>query len=95
MVKPQSLLAWQRVHVANMMAHSGQEWYSAVRKYNSGIHAALHVNGVAWWQNGHGVGLAIIKLRVRIPAFDPMPGNGNVMAACGKCRVVILSSNPE
>jgi len=37
LVTPQSLFAWQRVRVANMMAHSGQEWYNAVRMYNSGI----------------------------------------------------------
>jgi len=37
LVKPQSLFAWQRVRVANMMAHSGQEWYSVVRMYNSGV----------------------------------------------------------
>jgi len=40
LVKPQSLFAWQRVRVANMMAHSGQEWYNAVRMYNSGM---LHI----------------------------------------------------
>jgi len=35
-VSPHSLLAWQRVRVANMMSDSGREWYSKVRKYNSG-----------------------------------------------------------
>jgi len=35
-IKPQSLLAWQRVRVANMMANSGEEWYEEVRRYNSG-----------------------------------------------------------
>jgi len=38
LVTPQSLFAWQRVRVANMMAHSGQEWYNAVRMYNSGMY---------------------------------------------------------
>jgi len=37
LVKPQSLFAWQRVRVANMMAYSGYEWYHTVRMYNSGI----------------------------------------------------------
>ena len=37
LVKPQSLLAWQRVRVANHMAHSGKEWADAVSRYNSGI----------------------------------------------------------
>jgi len=36
LVMPQSLFAWQRVLVANMMAHSGHEWYNIVRMYNSG-----------------------------------------------------------
>ena len=36
LVKPQSLLAWQRVRVANAMAGSGREWYNAVKQYNSG-----------------------------------------------------------
>ena len=36
-VKPESLLAWQRVRAANMMAHNGQEWYKAVSQYNSGV----------------------------------------------------------
>ena len=37
LVRPQSLFAWQRVRVANMMARSGSEWYYTVRMYNSGI----------------------------------------------------------
>ena len=37
LVKPQSLFAWQRVRVANMMAHSGRQWYNTVRMYNSGM----------------------------------------------------------
>ena len=36
LVTPQSLFAWQRVRVANMMAHSGSEWYNVFRMYNSG-----------------------------------------------------------
>jgi len=35
-VTPQSLLAWHRVRVANMMAKSGRQWFHAVREYNSG-----------------------------------------------------------
>jgi len=37
LVKPQTLFAWQRVRVANMMAHSGHEWFNIVRMYNSGM----------------------------------------------------------
>lgn len=35
-VVPQSLLAWQRVRVANMMANGGKEWAEIFTKYNSG-----------------------------------------------------------
>jgi len=44
LVKPQSLFAWQRVRVANMMAHSGYEWYHTVRMYNSGIFTVMLCN---------------------------------------------------
>lgn len=36
-VQPQSLLAWQRIRMANMMAHSGKEWADVVSRCNSGI----------------------------------------------------------
>ena len=36
LVHPQTLLAWQRVRVANHMAHNGKEWYEAVKQENSG-----------------------------------------------------------
>ena len=35
-VAPQSLLAWQRVRAANMMANSGKQWADVFSKYNSG-----------------------------------------------------------
>lgn len=35
-VIPQSLLAWQRVRIANMMAHTGKEWVDIVARQNSG-----------------------------------------------------------
>ncbi|CAH1794924.1 unnamed protein product [Owenia fusiformis] len=37
-IVPESLLAWQRVRVANMMAHSGAEWAQAFKQYNSGTY---------------------------------------------------------
>jgi hypothetical protein len=37
-VVPGSLLAWQRVRVANMLASSGAEWASLVAQYNSGTY---------------------------------------------------------
>ncbi|XP_037370205.1 phospholipase B-like 1 [Talpa occidentalis] len=37
-VVPQSLLAWQRVRVANMMANGGKEWAEIFTRYNSGTY---------------------------------------------------------
>ncbi|XP_004713854.1 phospholipase B-like 1 [Echinops telfairi] len=37
-VVPQSLLAWQRVRVANMMAKDGRTWAEIFSKYNSGTY---------------------------------------------------------
>ena len=36
-VTPQSLLAWHRVRLANVMAHNGKEWGEVYKQYNSGI----------------------------------------------------------
>lgn len=36
LVVPESLLAWQRVRVANMMASDGKQWAEIFSKYNSG-----------------------------------------------------------
>jgi len=36
-VTPQSLLAWHRVRLANLMARSGEEWANVYKQYNSGI----------------------------------------------------------
>jgi len=41
LIVPQSLFSGQRVRVANMMANSGEEWFHAVRKYNSGSFSVL------------------------------------------------------
>lgn len=38
-VKPQSLLAWQRVRVASSMASSGSDWFSHFQRYYSGTYA--------------------------------------------------------
>lgn len=35
-VTPQSLLAWQRVRLANAMAQTGEQWANIFSKYNSG-----------------------------------------------------------
>ena len=38
LVKPQSMLAWQRVRIASVMAHSGKEWWEAVKTAASGTY---------------------------------------------------------
>lgn len=38
LLSPQTLLAWQRVRVANHLARNGQEWYEAVSYDNSGTY---------------------------------------------------------
>ena len=37
-VGPQSLLAWQRVRLANHMAANGSQWFDVVKRYNSGTY---------------------------------------------------------
>jgi len=37
-VTPSSLLAWQRVRMANMMSSSGQDWFFYISQYNSGTY---------------------------------------------------------
>ncbi|XP_015778026.1 PREDICTED: phospholipase-B 81-like isoform X2 [Acropora digitifera] len=37
-VSSNSLLAWHRVRLANMMAHSGKEWSDVYKQYNSGTY---------------------------------------------------------
>ncbi|XP_034367707.1 phospholipase B-like 1 [Arvicanthis niloticus] len=38
LVVPETLLAWQRVRVANMMAEGGKEWAQIFSRYNSGTY---------------------------------------------------------
>lgn len=38
LVVPETLLAWQRVRVANMMAQGGKDWAEIFSKYNSGTY---------------------------------------------------------
>lgn len=37
-IQPESLLAWVRVRVATALAHDGEEWFEAVKRYNSGTY---------------------------------------------------------
>ena len=36
-VSTESLLAWHRVRLANLMAHNGEEWAEVYEQYNSGM----------------------------------------------------------
>ncbi|ELU08391.1 hypothetical protein CAPTEDRAFT_181876 [Capitella teleta] len=38
LVKPESLLSWQRIRLANMMATSGEQWYKIMSQHNSGTY---------------------------------------------------------
>jgi hypothetical protein len=38
LVKPESVLAWQRVRVASMLAKTGDEWHTNMAKENSGTY---------------------------------------------------------
>uniref|UniRef100_A0A8D0DI50 Phospholipase B-like n=1 Tax=Sander lucioperca TaxID=283035 RepID=A0A8D0DI50_SANLU len=40
---PHSLLAWQRVRLANSLAHSGEEWAHIFSKYNSGTYNSQYM----------------------------------------------------
>uniref|UniRef100_A0A8B9W4H4 Phospholipase B-like n=1 Tax=Bos mutus grunniens TaxID=30521 RepID=A0A8B9W4H4_BOSMU len=42
-VVPQSLLAWQRVRVASMMANNGKQWAEVFSKYNSGYWPSYNI----------------------------------------------------
>ena len=49
LVTSSSVLAWQRVRVANMMASSGRQWSQTFAKYNSGefkhvSHSSFYIN---------------------------------------------------
>ena len=38
LVKPESVLAWQRVRVASMIAGSAEEWHELMAFHNSGTY---------------------------------------------------------
>lgn len=38
LVTPDSLLAWHRVRLANLMARTGEDWYDIVKQHNSGTY---------------------------------------------------------
>ncbi|XP_029313008.1 phospholipase B-like 1 [Cottoperca gobio] len=42
-LNPHSLLAWQRVRLANSLAHSGEEWAHIFSKYNSGTYNSQYM----------------------------------------------------
>lgn len=44
-VVPESLLAWQRVRIANMMANDGKTWAETFSKCNSGKYSCICILG--------------------------------------------------
>ncbi|XP_054455427.1 phospholipase B-like 1 [Anoplopoma fimbria] len=42
-LSPHSLLAWQRVRLANSLAHSGEEWAQVFSRYNSGTYNSQYM----------------------------------------------------
>ncbi|KAM9716279.1 phospholipase B-like 1 [Menidia menidia] len=42
-LSPYSLLAWQRVRLANSLAHNGEEWAKLFSKYNSGTYNSQYM----------------------------------------------------
>lgn len=44
-VVPESLLAWQRVRIANMMANDGKTWAETFSKCNSGKYTFICILG--------------------------------------------------
>ncbi|XP_060950424.1 phospholipase B-like 1 [Limanda limanda] len=42
-IGPRSLLAWQRVRLANSLAHSGEEWAQVFSKHNSGTYNSQYM----------------------------------------------------
>ncbi|XP_069578281.1 phospholipase B-like 1 [Brachyistius frenatus] len=42
-LSPHSLLAWQRVRLANSLAHRGEEWAQVFSKYNSGTYNSQYM----------------------------------------------------
>jgi hypothetical protein len=38
LIKPQSLLAWQRVRIASSLASSGREWFETFKREASGTY---------------------------------------------------------
>ena len=54
LVKPQSLFAWQRVRISNMLAASGLEWGALFGEHNSGVRARLPAAAAATtWPPDH------------------------------------------
>lgn len=42
-VIPDSLFAWHRVRLANMVATTGKEWYETFEKHNSGTYTNQYI----------------------------------------------------
>ncbi|XP_023597361.1 phospholipase B-like 1 isoform X1 [Trichechus manatus latirostris] len=69
-VVPQSLLAWQRVRVANMMANDGRMWAETFSKYNSGTYNNQYmVLDLKKVEPNHSLGNGTLYVVEQIPTY--------------------------
>ncbi|XP_007942662.2 phospholipase B-like 1 [Orycteropus afer afer] len=69
-VVPQSLLAWQRVRVANMMADGGRMWGEIFSKYNSGTYNNQYmVLDLKKVEPGYSLGSGTLYIVEQIPTY--------------------------
>jgi len=70
LVVPESLLAWHRVRVANMISNNGPEWAAAVSQYNSGTYNNQYmVIDTKEFQPGQPLGSNILWVIEQIPGL--------------------------
>ncbi|XP_061561501.1 LOW QUALITY PROTEIN: phospholipase B-like 1 [Phycodurus eques] len=67
-LSPYSLLAWQRVRLANSLAHSGEEWARIFSKYNSGTYNNQYmVVDLGKFSPGHSIRTGALTVVEQIP----------------------------
>ncbi|XP_047464311.1 phospholipase B-like 1 [Mugil cephalus] len=67
-LSPHSLLAWQRVRLANSLAHNGEEWAQVFSKYNSGTYNSQYmVVDLSRISLGHSIKNGALTVAEQIP----------------------------
>ncbi|CAK6443646.1 unnamed protein product [Pipistrellus nathusii] len=70
LVTPESLLAWQRVRLANMMASDGEQWAQIFSKYNSGTYNNQYmVLDLKKVKLGHSLDTGTLYIVEQIPSY--------------------------